>query len=111
MKNSRLAELIRTCIQARAAAAAAPSSSASASSTVLPDSDGSDEDSDLEPPYIMPCCKAVWTEGVAVVECSKCMEWFHLQPLAECPGEGITRQKASVKKYKHVCRLCAKKDD
>jgi len=108
--NSRLVEVIRTCIQARAAAAAAPSSSASASSTVLPDSDGSDEDSDVEPPYIMPCCKAVWTEGVAVVECSECMEWCHLQPLAECPGEGITRQRASAKKYKHVCRLCAEKD-
>jgi len=54
--------------------------------------------------------------GVVVVECMqyrhacRCMEWCHLEPLAECSGEGITRQKASAKKYKNVSRLCAKKD-
>ena len=47
-----------------------------------------------------------------LVECVRCtcLEWYHIRPLGECPGEGITKKLAQTRTYIHVCRICNVKE-
>ena len=71
---------------------------------------GSDADSENDSKdYRMPCCSALWQEGIQAVECSGCAEYFHLKELGSCPGAGISQRTASQKKFRFFCCFCKQK--
>jgi hypothetical protein len=98
-------------------AGSSPSLAAPAHSNVEADADADeaedeDEDADdegAEKDYVMLCCKQVYRPAMgALVECSHCLNWFHLRPVGSCPGESITKAKAKQRHYVHTCSLCNK---
>ena len=82
---------------------------------VTEDADDGDSESDDEEKYQMPCCGQWYlpetvTKIGTLVECVRCLEWYHIRPLGECPGEGITKKLAQTRTYIHVCRICNVKE-
>jgi hypothetical protein len=74
--------------------------------------DETEDDDDHSQDYVLPCCRAVWTPGVAysVVECNRCKDWSHMGLLGKCPGESVTLRTARCSKYYHLCRKCSRKE-
>jgi hypothetical protein len=114
-----LEQLVRDCMTKRNNQEAGSSSSlaAPAHSNVEADADADadedeDEDADdegAEKDYVMLCCRQVYRPAMgALVECSHCLNWFHLRPVGSCPGESITKAKAKQPHYVHTCSLCNK---
>ncbi len=67
------------------------------------------DDEGAEKDYVILCCRQVYRPAMgALVECSHCLNWFHLRPVCSCPGESITKAKAKQRHNVHTCSLCNK---
>ena len=65
-----------------------------------------DLDSDIE--YEYPCCRQEWNEktNICHIECSQCLNKYHVGPLNHCSGENTSKRLALKIGYKHTCKRC-----